>query len=130
MGDEYVDPVTGRKVFAIRGIGLQAWELGPEHWKEKPQTVALDELRREGRLSREFLLHVDPQPGLIEPDAPASFLYITREGSPGLLFVGVEVRNDQLKVGEKLEGDPDLQPIYFMKGRRFSSRELQEVTSP
>ena len=61
------------------------------------------------------------------PKATATFFYITREGTPGLLFVGIEVKDDSLKPGGVRQGDDEPSPIAVYKGRRFAYSEFEEV---
>jgi hypothetical protein len=69
----------------------------------------------------------DKQTDAIDPKATLTFFYITREGTPGLLFVGIEVKDDSLKPGGVKQGDDELSPIAFYKGRRFAYSEFEEV---
>jgi hypothetical protein len=126
MGDEFVG-VDGRRVYALRPIGLQAWELGNDRWKPKINRITLGELQQEGQPVKNWLLHVDEESGNVVPAATASFLFITREGSPGLIHVGVEVQDDTLKPGGTNSGDLELNPVSFRKGRRFGTTSLVPV---
>lgn len=126
MGTEYVPPDGGPRVFAMKSLGLRAWELGGHRWKMESNDIALEELRAEGAAAGELLLHRDQKSGQVDPQAIASFLYITHEGTPGLLFVGVEVQDDGLKAGGVVQGDNELRPIAFRKGRRFGLKNFAE----
>lgn len=127
MGTEMVPPDGGKRVFAVQSLGLRAWELGAQRWKMESKDITLEELREEGAPAGELLLHRDPQSGQIDPRAIASFLYITQEGTPGLLFVGVEVQDDRLQPGGVAQGDNELRPIAFRKGRRFALKGFTEL---
>ncbi len=125
MGTEYVAD-DGRTYYALAGIGLEAWELGPDRWKSPPATISTQSMAKEGRPTETWLLHQDPATGAIDPAAIASFYYLTREGTPGLLYVGIEVHDDSLKPGGISQGDNELRSIAFRKGRRFAFYELKE----
>lgn len=126
MGTEYVSPTKTQRVYAVQSIGMRVWELGPNRWKMKSKAVTLEELQEEGSRREGLLLHHDPESDVIDPREIGSFLYITREGTPGLLFVGVEVQDDGLKPGGAITGDDELRPIHFWKGRRFGFTILEE----
>lgn len=126
MGTEYVSPRDRRKWFAIRPIGLRAWELGKERWKMSSPDVTLESLQAEGTPAADLLLHFDRGSGSLDPQATATFLFITREGTPGLLFVGVEVKDTNVKLGAPMSGDTELESSHFLKGRRFAWELLEE----
>jgi hypothetical protein len=127
MGTEYVSPRDRQRWCAIRPIGLRAWELGKERWKMSSTDVTLESLQAEGTLARDnVLLHFDRGSGSFDPQATASFLFVTREGTPGLLFVGVPVEDTNVKVGEPSFGDEELKSSHFFKGRRFGWTVLEE----
>ncbi|HUY92415.1 MAG TPA: M56 family metallopeptidase [Pirellulales bacterium] len=119
MGTEYAPPGGGERVFALRSIGLRAWELGADRWKMHSNDITVEVLQEEGTPADGLLLHYDKRTDAFDPKATATFLYITREGTPGLLFVGVEVQDDSLQPGGFLAADPELDGVAFRKGRRF-----------
>lgn len=127
MGTEYVSPQNDQRVFAIRSIDLNAWELGKDRWKMKINDITLEELLLEGVPVGEWLLHFDPETKSLRPQETATFLFLTREGTPGLLFLGVEVQDDTLKPGGDEVADDELQPIAFFKGRRYAFTEFREI---
>lgn len=129
MGTEYVSPDNGRRYYALRPIGLQAWELGEGHWKRKFSDLTFGAIQAKGIPAAGMLLHYDRETQSFAPEKIATFLYRTREGTPGLLYVGVEVRDDSLKPGGLVQGDTELQPIAFSKGRRFGWTPLAESSN-
>jgi hypothetical protein len=126
MGTEYISPRDRQSWFAIRPIGLRAWELGAERWKMSSSDITLEALEAEGTLARDLLLHFDRASGSYDPQATATFVYVTREGTPGLLFVGVAVKDTNVKIGELATGDNERKTSHFFKGRRFAWTMLEE----
>ncbi len=127
MGTEY-ETSEGRKIFALRSIGLRAWELGKERWKSDVVDISLKDLQAEGRPAETLLLHYDEASKSIAPLETATFLFVTRHGTPGLLYVGIEVQDDSLKPGGIAMGDNELDPVAFYKERRFGFTFLEEIT--
>ncbi len=127
MGTEYVSP-DGQKVFALQPIGLHTWELGKDRWKMDAADFTLNALKDEGRPAKDLLLHFDESTKSISPLETATFLFVTRHGTPGLLFVGVEVHDYRLKPDGILRGDNELNPVAFNKGRRFGFTLVEELT--
>ncbi|MBI2824617.1 MAG: carboxypeptidase regulatory-like domain-containing protein [Planctomycetia bacterium] len=126
VGTEYAAP-DGQRYYALRAIAMQAWELDAKRWKMKSDDITVEELQAEGTPASGLLLHFNNATQAFDPKATASFLYVTRSGTPGLLFVGIEVRDDSLKPGGIAMGDSELEPVAFYKGRRFGFTGFEEV---
>ena len=127
MGTESVSDNDGQRVFVIRGIGLEAWERGPEQLKQTANAVTLEMLKEGRRSAADLLIHHDTNTDKDVPGEKTSFLVVTREGTVAFLFVGVEVRDDSEKPGHFFIGDRDLNPRSTSKGRRFSLQFLHEM---
>lgn len=127
MGAEYVMPGDGRRYFALRSLGMRAWELGRKRWKMQADNITLEELQAQGTPASGLVLHHNEQTDSFDPKAITTFLFITREGTPGILFVGVEVQDDSLQPGQPASGDSELKPIAFKKGRRFGFSNFEEA---
>ena len=124
MGDEFKDE-DGKAVYAIRTIGLQAWQLDNSRWKSLPSKFTPEQLKSEGHLvTGEWLLFRDSESGKIDPQKNAPFFFVTREGTPGVLYVGIPVIDDSLKPGGATLDDNELDPVAFQKGRRFGFKVL------
>jgi hypothetical protein len=67
-----------------------------------------------------LLARFDPKRGRYVAEQTATFLFQTREGGHGAIFVGVEVHDDGLKPGVLSYRNVELDPIAFHKGRRFA----------
>jgi hypothetical protein len=127
MGTEYVSPANGEHIYALKPIGLRVWELGKERWKMNAKDITVEQLQAEGIPTDGLLFHYDRTTEAIDPKSTGSFLYLTREGTPGLLFLGIEVKDDSLKEGVLTTGDDELDPVAFYKGRRFAFTHLEEL---
>lgn len=124
MGDE-IPSADGEPVYALRDIGLQCWELPENRWKDAPSPTSMAALEQEGRpLDGELLLHYDADQKQLAPKAVATFFFLTSEGTPGILYVGIPVYNTDMKRIERMDGDNELFPIGFHKGRRFGFGRL------
>jgi hypothetical protein len=125
MGTEYTDK-DGR-YYVLRGIGLSVWELAPERWKMSAEDITVEALQAERTRGGDLLLHIDPATKTPAPKSKVPILYITRRGTPGLLFVGIPVTDDSLKPGGFGPADPEISPIDFSKGRRFGFKYFEEL---
>jgi hypothetical protein len=126
MGTRHTAP-DGQAYYVLRGINLQAWELGQERWKKVFADITVEALQAEGRPNDGLLLHFDEASQAIDPEAVAPFLYITRQGTPGMLFVGIEVNDDRIQFGIRPQGERELDPVANSKGRRFAQWDFEEV---
>lgn len=91
VGVKYRPPGSGTSYYSLRGLGLQAWEVTKERW----QTIA-DELRsgqplKLGRPAGDLLIYREQDNASYT--RKATFLFITREGNPGILRVVGQVIN-------------------------------------
>lgn len=71
--------------YCLRAVGLQAWEIPNERW----ETIAA-EARSEAPLTLgspagDLLMHCDAQQAGYLPLRKATFLFITRDATPGIL---------------------------------------------
>ena len=125
MGTRYQVKGQTEPHFAIRSLGLTAWEIDPQRFKTLDTDITKDEPLPVGTPMGGLLLHFDEQRQTYDPAANAAFLFVTREGTYGALFIGVEVRDTHVKLGMPAEGDQALNPVGFRKGRRFSVKIVE-----
>lgn len=126
LGDE-IEGENEKSLFVLRPIGLSTWELPKTQWKAKLKQTSINSLKEQGRLNKQDLLvSFDAETNKAKPLETATFFYITREGTPGILYVGIEVHDNSLKPGGISTGDNELNPVAFMKGRRFGLSRLVE----
>jgi hypothetical protein len=122
MGTMYQPAASEKRYYAIRALGLTAWEVSPDRYQTFDREIKKEEPMTMGRPAAGLLLHYDAKQRDYDPTAPTAFLFLTRESTYGVLFVGVEVLDTNVKIGQRVEGDQALNPVGFMKGRRFSFR--------
>lgn len=120
MGTMYHHPGSERPYYAIRGLGLTAWEVDTARFRSIAGEIKKEDPIVMGRPAGGLLLHFDPERNAYDPTATAAFLFLTRESTYGALFVGVEVLDTNVKLGMPMQGDQALNPVGFSKGRRFS----------
>ena len=126
MGDEYQD-ARGNKTYAIRMIGLQAWQLDNDLWKSSLD-FTIDNLKSTGNLvTGEWLLYRDQESGAIDPQKHAPFAFVTSEGTPGVIYLGIPVVDDSLQIGTVIRRDIDeeLNPVAGTKGRRVGFTNIE-----
>jgi hypothetical protein len=130
MGTYY--RVSGREQphHAIRGLGLTAWEIDAERYQTIDTEITQPEPLKIGRPAGGLLLHFDEQRSDYDPVAKAAFLFVTREGTYGVLLVGVEVLDTNVKLGVPASGEQAFNPVGFFKGRRFSMKIVEPVNEP
>lgn len=128
MGDEYFVPGDDQPHYVLRALGMTAWQLDAKKWKtledDLNKNVPLELQRWTNNLLNDF----DDDQGHYTPESTACFAFRTREGTYGVIFVGVEVHNDKLQPGGISTGDDELNPIHFYKGRRYAYKFFADPT--
>jgi hypothetical protein len=127
MGTEYISEGEQKSNYFIRALGLTAWEIDTGRWKTLEQEVTLPGPWKMGRPAGGLLVHFDVDRKQFDEKAPATFLFQTREGAHGVMFVGVEVHDTNVKLGERMPANVDMHPVGFKKGRRFAWRLVEPV---
>ena len=103
--------------YALRSFGMRAWEISSRDLRNFDHLIAAGTLPR-GREAGELLVHRDEQTGRDVPDANAAFVYVTREGTMGLIET-----TDRVTRTADLTGLPAVQPpsgVGFKVGVRFN----------
>ena len=126
MGMEVKGKNGTKDCFVIQPLMLDLWELPENRWKMRSDNITLAELRGEGRKT-EKLVHFSKEEFADDLEGHAPFLFLTSDGTSGLVFLGIQVRDASLKPGGVSDGDDELRPIAFRKGRRFAVTELVPV---
>ncbi|QDU23203.1 RNA polymerase sigma factor [Urbifossiella limnaea] len=105
--------------YVIRGLGLTAWEVDVGRRGTLAAEVKADGRFEMGRPAGALLAPFDAKAGRHAITEPGLFLFRTREGGYGWLFVGAEVHDNTLQPGGAAGGDLELSPVAFQKGRRY-----------
>ncbi|HEY2250776.1 MAG TPA: carboxypeptidase regulatory-like domain-containing protein, partial [Planctomycetaceae bacterium] len=74
----------GKETYVLRTFGVKAWDIGPRELRNIDKLIAARKLP-EGRDVGELLMHYDAESQQAVPDANGAFIFITREGSMGLI---------------------------------------------
>jgi hypothetical protein len=111
----------GTKTFVLRGLGLKAWELNQRDLRNIDKTIAAGKLP-EGREVGELLLHFDPASQQYVPNSNAAFLFVTREGTMGIIET-----TDRVTRTENLTGLAGGAPagVGFHLGVRFNLKLIK-----
>jgi len=91
LGVDYRDPQSGNIYHALRGVGLQAWEIPNERWATIEKDLAGGTLPALDTPAGDLLMHYDAASGRYQPLRYATFLFITRNGLQGILRVTTQV---------------------------------------
>ena len=129
MGTEMTGP-GGEVQYVVRGLGLTAWEVDTARRQTLRNEVRAEGMFEMGRPAGGLLAPFDKAAGRHAPAEPGLFLFRTREGGFGWLFVGAEVHDDTLQPGGPAGGDIELSPVAFQKGRRLGYTLVWEEPEP
>jgi hypothetical protein len=84
-GIEYTAPGSDRSYYAIQGFGLRAWQVENGHYDTIENDLRENKPPTLDRPARDLLMDVDPKTGRSHPENQATFLFVTREGTTGIL---------------------------------------------
>jgi hypothetical protein len=105
----------GTETYVLRALGMKVWELNPRDFRNLDRLIAAGMLP-DGRPVGELLMHYDTQSQQFVPDANAVFLYVTREGS-----IGVIETTDRITRTADITGMASSPPgVGFFKGVMFN----------
>jgi hypothetical protein len=99
LGDEYREAQSGQLYYCLRAVGLQAWQIPNEDWSRIEQEVGRDALPPLTAPAGDLLMHYDPGISRYMPEKRATFLFIARDGSQGILRITGQV--NQLRGGQR-----------------------------
>ena len=120
MCTQYTPPGSNQSHYVLRGLGLTLWQIETDGWKSIETDIHESKPLNMGLRTEGILARFDSLRGRYVPGETATFLFQTREGGYGDIFVGVEVYDDSQKPGGISQGDDELNPVAFNKGRRFA----------
>jgi RNA polymerase sigma factor (sigma-70 family) len=121
MGTEYTPPGGDDPHYVIRGLGLTTWQIDAGRRNTLEDEIKADKPLEMGKqASGRLLAPFDAAAGKYMADETGLFLFRTREGGHGWIFVGAEVHDDTLQPGIPVQRDLDLSPVGFVKGRRYA----------
>jgi hypothetical protein len=110
----------GTETFALRSFELKAWEISDRDLRNIDRLVAGGTLPA-GRDVGELLMHYDVQSKRLVPNANGAFIYVTREGSMGLIST-----TDRVTQTADLTGMAGRPPagVGFHLGVRFDIKSI------
>lgn len=119
MGTEYTLPGDKKSHYVLRALGMTTWEIDVNRWPKFSEELAGEGRIDMGTRTNGLLARYDAARGQYLPEQTAAFLFQTRDGTYGAMFVGVEVHDDNWKELPAGKSD-ELNPTGYAKGRRFA----------
>jgi hypothetical protein len=109
----------GTQTYVLRALGMQVREISARDLRNFDRMIAEGRLP-EGRPVGELLMHFDNESQQLVPDANAAFLFVTREGSMGVIET-----TDRITATGDLRGlASSPRGVGFHKGVRFDLKEI------
>ncbi len=107
-GIEYTPPGSDRSYFALQALGLRAWQVENSLYDRIGNNLRAEKIPDLDRPAGEMLTDFDPATKTYHPENKATFLFVTREGTTGILqltgLVNELLRPDDF--GKPLVPDP------------------------
>ena len=112
--------------FAIQGLGLRAWQIDNSKYDTIETALKANKLPPLDRPAT-LLMDFDPKTNTYHPENEATFLFVTREGTTGILqvtnLVTELLRPDDFDFGKPVQ--PKL-PRGFFRGVKFQYKFILE----
>ncbi len=120
QGVEFRPPGSDRSYYAIRGLGLRAWQIDDKLYGAIEGQLAAGRVPALDRPVVDLLMDFDPATKTYRPENKATFLFVTREGATGALQVDGQVTRLH---GDRAATDPEgLRGFY--RGVQFGYKLL------
>jgi hypothetical protein len=130
MGTEYTVPGEDKPHYVVRSLGLTAWRVKTELWVAVEKELAGPNPPALDSPAGGLLARYDEAKAEYVPQEFATFLFITREGGYGALFIGAEATDTRIKPGTPAlpSHEEERSPLGFAKGRKLSYRLIEDPT--
>lgn len=126
LGTRYEDANSDRSWYCLRNLGLQAWEIPNNRWDTILDDLGSHSPSDLGSPAHELLMHFDPATSQYVPNRKATFLFVTREGTPGILRIVGQVNERDAASGNERLGDPLAQRYGLRQPSAKDSGEQEE----
>ncbi len=84
-GIEYRAPGSDRSYYALQALGLRAWQVDNSLYDRIGNDLRAEKVPQLDRPAGELLMDFDPATKTYHPENKATFLFVTREGTTGIL---------------------------------------------
>ncbi len=84
-GVEYTPPGSNQSYYALQGLGLRAWQVDNSFYGRIELDLRKDKPPDLDRPAGDLLMDYDPITKTYHPENKATFLFVTREGTTGIL---------------------------------------------
>jgi hypothetical protein len=122
MGTEYTVPGEDRPHLMLRSLGLTAWQIKTDVWDNITEELKKAELPDLGVPAAGLLAPFDAAKTQYKPREFAAFLFVTREGGYGAMFVGAEITDTGIKLGTPAPPPREMERwnVGPIRGKRLS----------
>ena len=111
-GVEYTPPGSTRSYYALQGYGLRAWQVDDSLYEKIEGDLRENKLPALTRPANDLLMDYDPKTKTYHPENKATFLFVTREGTTGILQLtglGTELYRPE-DFGQPMHAEPPALP--------------------
>lgn len=128
MATEYTVPGEDKPHYVLRSLGLTAWQIKTELWEKIAEELTKPEPPTLGTPAAGLLAHFDEKKGQYDPKEFATFLFVTREGGYGAMFVGAEVTSTAVDYSKPspISEDFERSSVGVGRGRKLSYRLVED----
>jgi hypothetical protein len=130
MGAEYTVPGEDRPHLMLRSLGLTAWQIKTEVWNNITEELKKPDLLEFGVPAAGLLAPFDETKNQYKPGEFAAYLFVTREGGYGAMFVGAEVTDTGIALGSPMPPLREMERSHVgpIRGKRLSYVLVEDPT--
>ncbi len=130
VGFTYRLPGTETPLYCLLPIDLQAWEITPEEQRDLPRAMRGEIPYPLGKPVVRLVPRGETYEGPDKKDlGGTAFLFLTREGTAGLLRMTTQVTDTNVRVGSVHCDEDQYSPIGFYHGAKISFAVMVEMDS-
>ncbi len=123
-GINYAPPGSSQSYYAIQGLGLRAWQVDNSHYETIENDLKANKVPPLDRPTT-LLMDLDPMTKTYQPENEATFLFVTREGTTGILQV-TNLVTELLRPDDFGKPAQPKLPRGFFRGVKFQYKFLIE----
>ncbi len=131
MGITYQPPGFDAPIYCLQPLSMKVWQLTPEEQRSLPLAIRGEIPYPLGHPVDRLVPRKEAYQG---PDknelGGTAFLFLTREGTAGLLRMTAQVTDTNVQSGQRSSPDDQFSPIGFYRGAKISYALVGEVQDP
>jgi len=117
MGITYTSPETGKPTYCLKPLDMQVWKITPQEHRDLPDAMAGHKAYPQSHPVDLMILQHEMKRPFDRKYGGDAFLFVTREGTAGLLRMTTQVTDTDNPTAEAYSGDEEFTPHRLLSRR-------------